>query len=135
QALSIFSNLCKAQGLKTAASWFHLIDSGSLTPEQERAQLGAAYAGLLRGRRRPDAVIVHPDNNLATLHALLVEQGSRLDDRLLVISHRNEPPAFPLPRGPRYVALSLASAAEGLVRALQDCAAGKASAGGPAELI
>lgn len=136
QAFSVFSNLCKAQGLATDDRWFHLINSGSLTPEREREQIAAAYEGLLQGRgRRPDALIVHPDNNLATLHALLVGQGRRFDENLVVISHRNEPPAFPLPRGPRYVALSLESTAEGLVHALTDCAEGRTPAGGAAELV
>jgi len=137
RALELFENLCKTAGVMTDARWFHLIDSGSLTQEVERVQIEAAYRGLLDGPAgtRPDALIVYPDNNLATLSRLLAKSGTRLDASLFVVSHRNEPTAFNLPAGPRYIALSLESVARELAAMVQSIMENQPCPSRPGDLI
>ncbi len=132
----VFANLCKTMGLKTSASWFHLVDSGSLTVDAERAEIEAAYFKLLSNpRRRPDAVIIYPDNNLVTLSRLLAERQLTIDENLLVVSHRNEPTAFHLPVGPLYIALSLKSVADSLVGMVKEASAGGKCESLPGQLV
>lgn len=134
RAFELFANLCAAAGLTADRRWFHLVDSGRLGPDGERARIEAAYRSLFSGGERPDALIVYPDNDLLALDRLLTRAGERLDPSLLVVSHRNEPAAFSLPSGPRYVALSLDSVARELVDMVKALASGEACAPRPAAL-
>lgn len=134
RAFGLFENLCGAAGLATDRRWFHLVDSGRLDADAEREQIAAAYRSLFTGRR-PDALIVYPDNDLLALDRLLAREGGQLDPSLLVVSHRNEPAAFRLPSGPRYVALSLDSVARELVDMVESLASGAACAPRPAALV
>jgi DNA-binding LacI/PurR family transcriptional regulator len=136
RAFELFENICKAAGVATDPRWFHLVDSGSLSADEERAQIETAYRSLLTGRgERADALVIYPDNDLVALDRLLSRKGERLDPSLFVVSHRNEPTAFRLPEGPRYVALSLESVARELVHMVNAVTANKAAESRPGELV
>lgn len=136
-SFAVFRNLCAREGLETRSQWFFLIDSGSITRKEEAHQIREAYEGIirLRGRNKPDAVLIFPDNNLVTLHNALTEQRRSFDPDLEIFSHRNDPLAFPMPEGPYYIALSLASVAAGLTQLILDASAGRPCPSIPADLV
>ncbi|WP_269523332.1 GntR family transcriptional regulator [Coraliomargarita parva] len=134
-SFSIVQKLCAKAGLETRPSWYHSIDSGKLSQEEEKLQILDAYRKLQgKGKQKPDVVLIFPDNNLVTLQTALEERQENCHPELKIISHRNDPLAFPMPQGPYYIATSLKSVAEGLVKQVVDASEGRPCPSIPADL-